>query len=132
MAALRAGLSLPKPVVHVISDIHGDDKKLRHVLNNASGSLRPLVDVVFGRRLNIAEKDGLLNTIYYPAEMFQHLGLTAAAPEARSTFVRQTLRWQFEILAALTPHYSLTEVRAVFPPAYQTLFGELFLRSEEY
>jgi fructose-1,6-bisphosphatase-3 len=127
IAYLQAVLELPKGVVHVISDIHGDDRKLRHVLNNASGSLRPLVDELFGLRLSTDEKACLLNTIYYPAEMFQHLGLAAAAPEVRAAFVRQTLRRQFEILAALSRHYSLTDVRAAFPPAYETLFGELFL-----
>src|SRR5438105_3799017 len=43
MAALRARLTLPKGTVHVFSDIHGEDKKLRHVLSNAAGTLRPLV-----------------------------------------------------------------------------------------
>jgi fructose-1,6-bisphosphatase-3 len=43
-ALLRAKCRLPKGVIHVISDVHGEDGKLRHVINNASGSLRPLVD----------------------------------------------------------------------------------------
>jgi len=30
-------------VVHVLSDVHGEYGKLRHVLNNVSGRLRPLV-----------------------------------------------------------------------------------------
>ena len=43
LALLAAECSLPKGTVHVISDVHGEDRKLRHVLNNASGSLRPLM-----------------------------------------------------------------------------------------
>ena len=43
VAALRAKKELPKGVIHVISDIHGENQKLRHVINNASGRLRPLV-----------------------------------------------------------------------------------------
>ena len=42
IARLSAQLTLPKGTIHVISDIHGEDKKLRHVINNASGTLRPL------------------------------------------------------------------------------------------
>ena len=42
IARLAAVLTLPKGTVHVISDIHGEDQKLRHVINNASGSLRPI------------------------------------------------------------------------------------------
>ena len=49
IAALRAGSCLPRATVHVISDVHGEYKKLRHVINNASGSLRPLVEELFGR-----------------------------------------------------------------------------------
>ena len=41
MARLAAELTLPKGTIHVISDVHGEDGKLRHVLNNASGTLRP-------------------------------------------------------------------------------------------
>jgi hypothetical protein len=41
IARLCAVLTLPKGTIHVISDIHGEDKKLRHVINNASGTLRP-------------------------------------------------------------------------------------------
>src|SRR5262249_29086659 len=37
IARLEGLLELPKGVTHVISDIHGDDRKLQHVLNNASG-----------------------------------------------------------------------------------------------
>jgi fructose-1,6-bisphosphatase III len=129
IAYLEALLQLPKGVVHVISDVHGDHKKLQHVLNNASGSLRPLVEKVFGQQLSTEEKERLLTTIYYPVDMFQHLGLPEAAPGTRIAFVRHTLRRQFTILAALAQHYSLQDIRAVFPPAYRTLFGELLLEN---
>ena len=36
IARLSAVLTLPKGTVHVISDIHGEDKKLRHVINDSS------------------------------------------------------------------------------------------------
>jgi fructose-1,6-bisphosphatase len=34
--------------VHIVSDVHGEHKKLQHILNNASGSLRPLVETLLG------------------------------------------------------------------------------------
>ena len=37
IANLRAALTLPKGAIHVISDIHGEFKKLIHVIKNASG-----------------------------------------------------------------------------------------------
>src|SRR5881394_3161463 len=59
-AALRASLGLPKGVVHVVSDVHGEYKKLRHIINNASGSLRPLVEALFAERLSADELRELL------------------------------------------------------------------------
>src|SRR5258706_2720303 len=47
LANLEAVLTLPKPTVHVVSDVHGEDVKLRQVVNNASGSLRPLFERLF-------------------------------------------------------------------------------------
>jgi fructose-1,6-bisphosphatase III len=125
IAALEALLQLPVGTVHVVSDVHGEHKKLQHILNNASGSLRPLVQKVFSRRLSAAERDRLLNTIYYPSQMFQYLGLAEADPDTRAAFVRHTLRQQFEVLAALTRHCSLKEIERAFPAEYQALFWEL-------
>ena len=44
LARTAAILTLPRGAIHVISDVHGEDKKLRHVINNASGALRPLIE----------------------------------------------------------------------------------------
>src|SRR5918997_625410 len=71
-AALRASLSLPKGVVHIVSDVHGEYKKLRHIINNASGSLRPLVEEVFAGKLSEEERRRLLAVIYYPHESMEH------------------------------------------------------------
>ncbi len=117
IAYLEAVLNLPKGAVHIISDVHGEYKKLQHILNNASGSLRPLVETVFDQRITPDDKQRLLNTIYYPREVFQYLRLEKASPEARTTFVRQMLRWQSEILAALTWRYRLKHIERSFPPA---------------
>ena len=56
IAHVRAVLTLPKGTIHVVSDVHGEFKKLKHIINNASGTLRPLVDEVFGEKLNDAER----------------------------------------------------------------------------
>lgn len=125
IAHLQALLQLPKGTVHVVSDVHGEFKKLQHILNNASGSLRPLVEDIFGTSLSADDKQRLLNIIYYPAQMFQFLGLLEADMATRAAFVRQTMRWQFVILKALTRHYSLRQVDQAFPPEYHTLFREL-------
>src|SRR5947209_20454850 len=73
LSALRAGLSLPKGTVHVVSDVHGEYKKLRHIINNASGTLRPLVEALFADRLNESELRDLLAVLYYPLEAMEYL-----------------------------------------------------------
>jgi fructose-1,6-bisphosphatase-3 len=125
IAHLEAVLHLPKGTVHVVSDVHGEFKKLQHILNNASGSLRPLVEEVFGQRLTADDKQRVLNIIYYPAQMFQYLGFAEGDCNTHAPFVRQTIRWQFEILTALMQRYSLKHIERAFPPDYQTLFREL-------
>jgi fructose-1,6-bisphosphatase-3 len=130
IAHLEALLHLPKGTVHIVSDVHGEHKKLQHILNNASGSLRPLVETLFGERLTADDIQRLLNIIYYPAPMFQHLNLEDAGQARRAAFVRQTIRWQFEILAALAQRYSLRHVERAFPVDYQTLFRELLWEAQ--
>src|SRR3954463_1242562 len=69
IARLSAVLTLPKGTVHVISDIHGEDKKLRHVINNASGTLRPIVERLFAANTDAKELEQFLTLIFYPAEV---------------------------------------------------------------
>jgi fructose-1,6-bisphosphatase III len=130
IAHLEGLLHLPKGTVHVVSDVHGEHKKLQHILNNASGSLRPLVEELFGERLSADDIQRLLNIIYYPAQMFQHLDLEGVERATRAAFVRQTIRWQFDILAALSQRYSLRHVERAFPADYQALFRELLWEAQ--
>src|SRR4051794_39303970 len=73
IARLAGVLTLPKGTIHVISDIHGEDKKLRHVINNASGTLRPLVQKLFAARMSPGEFQEFLTLIFYPAEVVERL-----------------------------------------------------------
>src|SRR5438067_7680590 len=90
-AALHAALSLPKGVVHVVSDVHGEYKKLRHIINNASGSLRPLVKQLFAGRLSAEEEQRLLGVLYYPREFMDYRRDELADTEWRRAWVRRTL-----------------------------------------
>ncbi len=73
IARRSAELTSPMGTIHVISDIHGEDKKLRHVINNASGTLRPLVQGLFASRMGAEEFREFLTLIFYPAEMVERL-----------------------------------------------------------
>jgi fructose-1,6-bisphosphatase III len=124
-AALRAALALPKGVVHVVSDVHGEYKKLRHIINNASGSLRPLVNELFKARLSEDEHQRLLAVLYYPGELMEYRRAELADTEWRGAWVRRTLRRQFELVRALACNYRRPQVTALLPPDFAELFEEL-------
>src|SRR5690349_8028001 len=71
IARLEAAATLPKGVVHILSDIHGDDVKMRHVINNASGRLRPLIEQLFAGRLTGADLQEFITLIFYPRETLE-------------------------------------------------------------
>lgn len=125
LAALRAALSLPKGVVHVVSDVHGEHKKLRHIINNASGSLRELVCQLFDGKLSDGEQQELLAVLYYPRELMEHLHGQMNDRAARRVWVRALLRRQFEIVRELARACRFRQVTALMPPEYEELFEEL-------
>jgi fructose-1,6-bisphosphatase-3 len=124
-AALRAQLTLPMGVVHVISDIHGEDAKLRHVINNASGALRQLADEVVGDRLSPAERARFLAVLYYPREAINRFSHEIVASGRRDAWVYETLSLQFEIVRHLRKDHRRTEFEALLPAWYRELFVEL-------
>jgi fructose-1,6-bisphosphatase-3 len=130
IAELSAELVLPKGTIHVVSDVHGEFKKLKHVINNASGGLRPFVDQTFGDRLSQEEKLELLNLIYYPREMFEHLAPRLAGEEERRRFVRDRVRSELELLRRLAGKDSLASFEERVPSTYRPIFREMLLERE--
>lgn len=136
-AILRASLRLPKKTVHVVSDVHGEYKKLRHVINNASGSLRQLVAELFADRLSEQGQKDLLAVLYYPHEAIEHLRSSLADPKTRRDWVRRTLGFQFEIIRKLSSNRRRQKVGELIPIEAREIFAELIseptaFRSSEY
>ena len=123
IARLSAVQTLPQGSIHVISDIHGEDKKLQHVINNASGTLRPLIEEMFGERMSKTEMREFLKLTFYPAEVTARLAQTLTDPAELRSYALRTLGWQFELLRSLMSNYSLRLASQVFPAEY----GELLL-----
>jgi fructose-1,6-bisphosphatase-3 len=123
-AELRATMTLPKGMSHAFSDVHGEIKKLRHVINNASGRIRPLVESLLPE-LSPEDRLALLNLIYYPQETLAYLAPTLSEREARATFVKQTISRQLRILRALSQRYPLARLQAALPEAYRGVLFEL-------
>src|SRR5260370_41513913 len=90
IARFSAELTLPKGTIHVISDIHGEDKKLRHVINNASGTLRPLVERLLKDRMPPKEFEEFLTLIFYPAEVIGLIQEKLTDPAAQKAYAVRT------------------------------------------
>ncbi|HVY45091.1 MAG TPA: fructose-bisphosphatase class III [Minicystis sp.] len=129
IALLEATLGLPKGTVHVVSDVHGEFKKLEHIVRNASGSLRPLVERTFDGRLDDAGRRDLLNLLYYPREAYAHLAGDLAPDPARA-FVARTIRLELELLRALVRTRTTGAIRASFQPPFGELLEELVEASQ--
>lgn len=129
LANLEAVLTLPKPTVHVVSDVHGEDVKLRQVVNNASGSLRPLFDRLFAGRLAAVEIEQLLTLVYYPRDSWA--AMVGGASEARR---RELLAWVVSnaavVMRDLARHYSLRYVERIIPDPFDALIRELMFADD--
>ncbi len=125
IARLSAELTLPKGTIHVISDIHGEDKKLRHVINNASGTLRPLVERLFKDRMSEDQFQEILTLIFYPAEVISRLEQTLRNPQDQKTYALRTLRDLFDIVRVLASHRSLDAATRLLPADYRELLKEI-------
>jgi fructose-1,6-bisphosphatase III len=122
LANLEGILTLPAPTVHVVSDVHGEYVKLRQVINNASGSLRPLFERLFGGRLPAEEIQRLLSLVYYPRE-------TWLAIRDRSRLM-WFLPLAAEVLRELAKRYTLKHVERIIPDPFDALFRELLFGRE--
>lgn len=124
LATARAALTLPKGTIHVISDVHGEAEKLKHVVNNGSGGLRVLASEMFGDRLGQIELAELLNFIYYPRESWAAGGWRDAPTDKRREFVRRMVRLEFELLRELVQRYDFSSFHQFLSPSHAGLFQE--------
>lgn len=120
---LTAELSLPKGSIHVLSDVHGEDVKLRHIINNASGTLRPLVDSIFAERSR-TDKDELLALLFYPAETLERR-LPGLSSGEKADFVLRVLNDLLAILRVLSGRTSLRRVEQILPAEYASILREM-------
>ena len=126
IATLKAQLEMPKGVVHVISDIHGEAKKLRHVINNASGRLRPIVQELFEDKMNEVEFQEFLHLLYYPSQLLQKkVKEFGDDKDARYDWVMQTMKYQFDLIRFEMRTKRRKEIRHYAPKEYRELFEVL-------
>ena len=125
VARLAAVQTLPKSAVHIISDIHGEDKKLQHVINNASGTLRPLVEEMFAGQMTADELADFLKLTFYPAEVTERLQQILTQHKDVRAYADRMLKPQLELLRHLVSNYSLRLATRLFPAEYSELLLEM-------
>lgn len=125
LSRLAAVQTLPKGVVHVISDIHGEDKKLQHVINNASGTLRPIVEAMFATTMSETERAEFLKLVFYPGEVTRRVADMHLSSSEIKAYAQRMVKPQLELLRYLISNYSLRLATDVFPPEYRELLLEM-------
>jgi fructose-1,6-bisphosphatase-3 len=125
IARLSAQLTLPMGTVHVISDIHGEYGKLRHVINNASGTLRPLVERLFGDSLTPAELQEFLSVLFYPRETLERYAVMNVETEKRRTYWHNLVLHLLTMIRTLSRRYTYQRVEHVFPAEYREVIREM-------
>ena len=125
LARSAAVMTLPRGAVHVISDVHGEDVKLRHVINNASGALRPLIERLLGDKLPGRELQDFLALSFYPAEVVDRLQRTMTDAAEVRAYALRTLRLQFVLVRELAARYSHRRAMRDFPDAWRPLLEEM-------
>ncbi len=119
---LRAIENLPKGTEHYISDIHGEYEGFRHILRNASGSVRRKVDQALGDYVSSADRSNLAVLIYYPELKLQELREEGKLTREWYTI---TLKQLIAVCRITTSKYTASKVRKMLPPDFAYVIAEL-------
>lgn len=117
-------LSRPPGNVHVISDLHGAANKLKFVLANASGTLRPFVEKCLSER-DVSPPD-ITMTLYFifnPSAFVENY--RSALFDENSFFLENILIKAIIVLHQITKPYCLSHVRSLLPRAWSKLLREM-------
>ncbi len=119
---LRAILNLPKGTEHFISDIHGEYEAFRHILRNASGSVRRKIDQALGDYVSSSERGKLASLIYYPELKLQELKEEGQLTREWYTL---TLKQLVAVCRMTTSKYTASKVRKLLPKDFEYVITEL-------
>ena len=119
---LRAILNLPKGTEHFISDIHGEYEGFRHILRNASGSVRRKIDQALGDYVSVADRDTLATLIYYPELKLRELK-KEGIPDREWYAI--TLKQLISVCKLTSSKYTRSKMRKMLPKDFEYIINEL-------
>ncbi len=120
---LQALLHLPKGTEHFMSDLHAEHEAFIHILNNASGEIREIVDKLFAKMLTKSERAQLSTLIYYPEKKLKMIKEEMQGNLDEWYLI--TLHCLIEICLLISTDYSRNKVRRVIPGDYGFIINEL-------
>lgn len=124
---LTANLNLPKGTEHFISDIHGEFEAFRHVLKNASGSIKRKIEENFPS-LSESERRIFATLIYYPEEK---LPLILRTADDEASWYRSTVQQLIKLCRIVSSKYTRADVRKLLPDDFTDLIDELLHQQRE-
>ncbi|MBD5231245.1 MAG: fructose-1,6-bisphosphatase [Bacteroidales bacterium] len=126
---LEAILNLPKGTEYFLTDIHGEDEAFRHVLKNASGTIRRKVDEIYGTSLREHERQELCTLIYYPHEKLKLLR-KSVPPEEMREWYQITLNRLVKVCQNVSSKYTRSKVQKALPREFSYIIQELLHETE--
>lgn len=121
---LEAILNLPKGTEHFLTDIHGEDQAFRHVLKNASGTIRRKVDEIFGTTMCEHDRQDLCTLIYYPQEKMR-IFASQLSPQEMDEWYHLTLNRLVKVCQNVSSKYTRSKVQKALPKEFSYIIQEL-------
>lgn len=118
---------LPKGTEHFMSDLHGEDRAFRHIMNNCSGALREKIDRTFSNSITKTEKNELAKLIYYPEERLVRIKAKLDVDSMHDWYAVMLTRL-IEVCRAVTHKYTRSKVRKALPKDFAYAIDELLHR----
>lgn len=119
---LEAIMNLPKPTEHFVADIHGEHEAFAHIIKNASGNIKRVVQEIFGNTMREEEIRQLCTLIYYPGRKLEYL---KASEKNLPDFYNITLHRLVRVLQEVSSKYTRSKVRKSLPKEFAYIIEEL-------
>lgn len=119
---LEAILNLPKGTEHFVADIHGEHEAFAHIIKNASGNIKRVVQEIFSNSMREEEIKQLCTLIYYPGRKLEYV---KASEKNLNDFYHITLHRLVKVLKEVTSKYTRSKVRKTLPKEFAYIIEEL-------
>lgn len=119
---LEAILNLPKGTEHFVADVHGENEAFAHIIKNASGNIKRVVEEIFSNTMREEEIRQLCTLIYYPGRKLENL---KASEKNLPDFYNITLHRLVRVLKEVSSKYTRSKVRKSLPREFAYIIEEL-------